>query len=255
MSLTNILTELEKNIPIAQTEVPSEPSTTYRGRIGLKRSAEEVVKRLKLDYRNELMNSTVFIVVTGVAQEQLTSVACGSTFGCFSSDPDSLFSYLASKVNPTLFGREGVRHLFNIAGNVLEDRALELDIASYPMLQFNEKYNTGVNSANELSVLLKRAITDQVGSEIVGINAIHSIVDKAISTKHSAEVTPVVLNTSDEKFALDLYKNLGRLKSKTFLVVAGKPSKALQVVKEAVVVKNVSEDSVGEALATIRNRI
>jgi hypothetical protein len=255
MSLTTILKEMETNRPNAEMDVHLGTETTYGGRVGLKWAATETLKRLKLDYRNELMASTVFIIVTGAGRDQFTELASNEAFGCFSTDPEELYKDLASKINPTLFGREGVRQLFNIAGNLLEDKALELDIDSYPMLQFNDKYNRAVGNVEDFASVIKSAINDQVGSEIVGINAIHSIVDKAIGKNHAALVTPLVLNTSDEKFALDLQNNLKRLTPKVFLVAAGKASKDLNKTKDVVLVKTVSEESVGEALGTIRSKI
>ena len=254
MLLSTILSEIEKNQPLASTEVASEPASTYRGRIGQKRAAEEAIKRLKFDYRNALMSSTLFIVVTGPSQDQFSKTASGS-FGCFTADPDSLFKELASKINPTLYGREGTKHLFSIAENVLYDKLMELGIMSHEPFYFNEKYNVGVKSADEFALLLRRAITDQLGPELVGVNAVDSIVDTALKNKHGSDVTPIVLNTSDEKFALDLYNNVGRInKVKAFLVSAGKPSKTLQAVKDVVVVKNVNEESVFEALTAIRDK-
>jgi hypothetical protein len=255
MSLSTILKEMETNRPNADMDVQMGSEATYGGRVGLKRAATETLKRLKLQYRNELMTSTAFIVVTGDGRDSFGQLASGDNFGCFLADPEEFYKDLASRINPTLFGREGVRQLFNIAGNILEDKALELDINSYPMLMFNEKYNSAVNSVEDFVPLIRNAVNDQVGSEIVGINAIHSIVDKAIGKNHSASVTPVVLNTADEKFALDLQNNLKRLTGKVFLVVAGKASKNLYKTKEVVLVKTVSEESVGEALATIRSKI
>jgi hypothetical protein len=270
MSLSNILKEIAVNRPTAAMDVTLGTPGTYGGRVGLKRAATEALKRLKLQYRNELMESAVFIVVTGSDRDSFTSLASADTFECFSADPEEFYKDLASRINPTLFGREGVRNLFNIAGNVLEDKCLELDIGSYNMLRFNEKYNSAVNKVEDFLPLIRNAINDQVGPEIVGINALHSIVDRAINKSHSASVTPVVLNTTDEKFALDLYKNLPELvkqgpltagqlqakrKNKAFLVVAGKASKALRSTEGAVLVKSVSEESVGEALTAIRSKI
>lgn len=255
MSLSTILKEIETNRPQAEADVSMGSPDTYGGRLGLKRAATEALKRLRLQYRNELMTSTVFIVVTGSGKDSFATTASGETFGCFSTDPDDFYKDLSSRINPSLFGREGVRQLFNIAGNILEDKALELDIGSYPMLQFSDKYNTAVNTVEDFVPLVKRAINDQVGSEIVGINAINSIVDKAIAKSHSASVTPVILSTEDERFALDLQKNLKRLTSKVFLVVTGKASKELYKTEGAVSVKNVTEDSVGDALAAIRSKI
>ena len=255
MSLTNILKEIGTNRPNAEMDVQMGSEATYGGRVGLKRAATETIKRLKLDYRNELMTSTVFIVVAGAGRDTFSDLISYETYGCFTTDPNEFYKDLASRIDPSLFGREGVRNLFNLVGNLLEDKALELDINSYPMLQFNDKYNSAVKSVEDFVPLIRAAINDQVGSEIVGINAIHSIVDKAIERNHSAVVTPVVLNTSDEKFALDLQNNLNKLQSKVFLVVAGKASKALREAKGAFLVKTVSEETVRETLEAIRNKV
>lgn len=255
MSLTNILNEIETNRPNAEVDVQMGNPDTLGARSGLKRAAVEAIKRLRLDYRNELLKGTAFIVVTGPTRDSFTEVATSDAFGCFSADSDGFYKDLVSRVNPALFGREGARNLFNVVGNVLEDKMLELDIASYPMLAFSDKYNSAVNKSEDLLPLVKAAINDQVGSEIVGVNAIFSIVDRAIEKKHAAEVTPVILSTGDEKFALDLKTNLTRLTSKVFLVVAGKGSKSVQLADSAILVKTVSEESVGDALSGIRNKI
>lgn len=255
MSLSQILQEMEDNKANAQMDVTMGSPNTFGARQGLKRAAIETIKRLRMQYRDELMSSTVFIVVTGPSQDTFAEIAGTDTFGCFPADPDAFYKELASRVTPSLFGRDGVRQLFNIINNILEDKMLELDIVSYNALQFNDKYNRSVTTPDELALVLRQAINDQIGSEIVGVNAIHAVVGKAIDKGHKASVTPIVLNTADEKFALDLVKNLRLLKAKTFLVVAGKPTKTLQAIKDVTVVKNVTEESVGEALSTIRNYI
>jgi hypothetical protein len=192
--------------------------------------------------------------VTGSESQSFAGLASNDTFGCFNADPEEFYRDLSSRIDPSLFGREGIRHLFNIAGNILEDKALELDIGSYPMLQFSDRYNSAVNSIEDFIPLIRRAVNDQVGSEIVGINAINTVTDLAIKKGHSASVAPVVLRTDDEVFALDLQKNLTRLTPKVFLVVAGKASKGLKQ-SSNIPVKTVSEETVGEALSTIRNKI
>jgi hypothetical protein len=270
MSLVNILKEMEANKPNAEMDVHMGNPSTFTGRMGLKRAAIEKLKRLARDYRKELMTQSTFILVTGTGQEDFIKLASSDAFGCFSVDPDRFYRELSQRVSPpnlkqSLYGREGVKSLFNIAQNVLRDRAVELDIDSYPPLYFNNKYNVGVQTMEEFATVLKAAINDQVGAEIVGIDAIDSIVDGAIKKGHSASVTPIVLGTSDEKFASDLQKGLKKrrlpdgtfvgLTQNVFLVVAGKASKELSKTQGNVLVKNVSEETVAEVLETIRNKI
>jgi hypothetical protein len=263
MSLSTILKEIETNRPNAEMDVAMGNPQTLGGRQGLKRAATEAVKRLTLDYRKELLASTSFIVVTGTARDSFVELASGDTFGCFSSDPERFFKDLTSRIDSRLFGREGAKQLFNIADNILYDKAMELDLASYNGLAFNDKYNRGVKTAQDFEVIVRDAIVDQVGSEIVGIDAVYSLATAAIKKGHEASVTPVILGTDDEKFALDLYKNLKTrilsdgmktgLTPNVFLVVAGKASKEVQKLGEHV--KAVNEASVAEALTSIRNRV
>lgn len=265
MNLTEILNKINEARPNAEMDLNMVDPNTYRARVGLKQAAIQNLKYLKVDYRNEVMKTVAFIVVTGSNRESFTQLATADTFGCLSADPDQFFADLTSRINPTLFGREGLRQLFNIAGNILEDKAIELDLGSYNMLQFSEKYNRGIKTADEFKLLIKEAINDQIGSEIVGINAVHSVVDNAISKGYSGAVTPILLTTDDEKFALDLTTNLKRrqladgtyrgLTKNVFLVVAGKSSKTLPAVEGLVSVKKVSEETVAESLSIIRNNI
>lgn len=260
MSLSTILKEIETNRPVAETEVSMDNPATYNGRLGLKRAAVEALKRLKAQYRNELMGSTAFIVVTGSARDSFTELATSETFGCFTTNPDDFFNDLVSRISPKLFGRETCKNLFNVLDNVIYEKAMELELKEYTPVRYNEKYNGDVSSPEKFVPIVKQAVVEQMGSEIVGVSSVNSIVDTAIKRGHSAPVTPVILSTSDEKFALELQRTLSDLKSpnglnaKAFLVVAGKASKELKT-SSAVVVKTVSEDTVGEALTTIRSKV
>ena len=265
MSLSTILKEIETHRPNSLIDVDKGPKEMYGGRRGLKLNATESIKRLRLQFRTELMAQVAFIVVTGSNRDKFTEVASTDEFGCFSVDPDDFFKDLTSRIDKTLFGRETTRNLFNIATNVLEDKALELDINSYPMLHFGEKYNTTARTPEEFVPIIRNAVTEQVGSELVGVNAVYSVVDKAIEKGYNATVTPIILNTPDEQFALDLFKNLKKhthtdgmsrgLTSKVFLVAAGKTSKELKGTLGAFAVKDANESSVGQTLTAIRSKI
>ena len=260
MTLDSILKEIDKNRPYAEAVLDMNSPGTYRARLGLKKSSEEIIVRMKREYKEELLKSSAYIIVTGSAKDAFSELASSDKFGCFTVNPDNFFMELAENVSPptikpSLYGREGVKSLFSIAQNVFRDKATELGIVEYPFLAFNDKYHMAVNTKEEFANLLKTAIVDQVGSEIVGVYAANCIVDKAIEKRHAAPVTPIILGTSDEKFALSLSENLKKLKSKTFLVVAGKASKPVQGSNGAIVVKNVSEENVADALTTIKNKI
>jgi hypothetical protein len=265
MSLSTILEQMNQNRANSEMDVTLGNPSTYNGRLGLKKAAMETMKRLRLEYRNELSKTAAFIVVTGSSRDAFTEFASGEDFGCFSVNPDDFFNDIVSRVKPTLFGRESAKHLFNIVGNILEDKMGELDIASYPSLRYNDKYCSAVNNASDLMLLVRAAVTDQVGSEVVGVNAVHSIVDAAAKNGHSALVTPILLSTEDERFALNMHNNIKKrrhadgtfsgITDRVFMVVAGKASKELSKTEGVVVVKTVTKENVKEALITISSRI
>src|ERR1700722_7375499 len=163
MSLKTILDEMATHKPNAELDVLMGSPDTYGARVGVQRAARESLKQLKLQYSKELMRTTVFIVVMGNSRDTFTQLATNETFGFFASDPEDFFKDLGSRIDPTLFGREGTRNLFNLVSNILEDKMMELDIASFPMMQFNDKYNSASNRAEDLVPLVRNAIVDQVG--------------------------------------------------------------------------------------------
>lgn len=255
MTLTKIIEEINKVSVFANEDTDSGPMETLNTRRGRKARSVESLKSLKEEYTSELMRSAVFMVVTGQSRDAFTSTAA-ENFGCFTADSEAFYRDLADRMPTSLYqGKESVSNLFNILGRHLEDKALEMKILGYPQLIFKQQYQKAINSKDEFVQLIKQALNEQVGAELVGINAIRSIVDLAIARKHADKTTPVVLNTLDEKLALDLIPALERLTSKVFLVFAGKVSKQMKTYEGAVILKDVDVDAVKQALASIRGSL
>jgi hypothetical protein len=86
----------------------------------------------------------------------------------------------------------------------------------------------------------------------VGIQAVTSLVDKAIGKEHTARVTPIVLATQSEVLAAELEGTLRRLNPRgVFLVSAGKATKALKAIPNVIAVKEPTEETVQQALKQI----
>lgn len=251
MSLSTVLEEIKKLKPVADQDVYAGPRETFAGREGLKRNATERLKTLKENYIDELRRSSVFIVVSGSAKEQFAELAQGE-FKCFTVDPEAFYKDLANRIPQELYtNRTPAANLFEIVGRHLEDKANEMQILEYPQLIMKEQYLVAVNGKEDFVELIKRAVNEQVGSEIVGLNAIRSIADKAVEASHSSRLTPIVMCTNDEKLALDLNSTLGRIGSRTFLVAAGKGAKVLRSTEGAFTVKEVSKESVEKVLTNV----
>lgn len=252
MSLVEIIEQINKVKQYAEGNAEEGPVETLAGRRGRKNQAIDQMIRLKRQYKQELLQSAIFIVVTGSLKDDFTALATDS-FKCFTADSEAFYKDLANRVSPALYeGKEGLSNLFDVLGRYLEDKAIELDLSSYPQLIFKQQYRRTIGNRSEFTALVKQAVNDQMGSEIAGIQAVNSLVSPAIDKGHSDKITPIILGADDETFAQQLLKDLPRLGSRVFLVVAGDSTKGLSTTEGAVLVKEVNESSLKNVMKTIR---
>lgn len=254
-TLAKVLEEMKKVQPFALEDTDSGPNETIGARRGRKRAALETLKMLKSQYSDILLRSSVFILTVGSEREAFEKIA--TTEGnCLLSKAESFFDDLANRVHPTLYaGKNPGANLFDVVGRHLEDKARELGMTEYPQLIFKAQYMRMITTPQEFAALLKQAVTEQVGGEVVGINAVRALTETAIAKEHDRTVTPIVLSTEDQKFAVELIPHLERLTPRVFLVVAGKAPKQLKSMQGAIVLKDGSAESVESALTQIKNRL
>lgn len=254
MSLQQVLEQIKVVKPLAEEDISVGPRETYAGREGRKRNAVEQYKALKEEYINELRTSAVFILVSGSLKEQFSETA-QKEFGCFSSDSEGFYKELANRLPEELYkSKTPASNLFDVLGRHLEDKAQEMNIVGYPQLIMKQQYFKAINSKEDFVSLIKQAINEQVGSEIVGIHVTRALSDAAIMANHSSMLTPIILTTDDEAFALDLNNTLvSRLWCRSFLVVAGKGAKAVRSTDGTFTIKEINKESVENVLTNISN--
>lgn len=250
MSLTTVLEKIKTLTPFAKEDVTEGPSETLNARRGRKTQAIEQLKLLRREYTTDLLRTSLFIVVSGVGRTAFTEES--EKFGCFPSNPEDFYADLANRVPAQLYlGKEGVSNVFDVLGRHLEDKMMELGLQEYNQLIFKQHMRANIATKEDFLNLVKMAVNEQIGAEIVGIQAINALVDKAIEKNHNAKFTPVVLSTGDEQLALDLVRDLGRLTSRVFLVAAGKSSKTLRAVEGVVSMKEINAETVEATLKDI----
>lgn len=255
MSLSKVLEEIKKVYPYINEDVDSGPPETLSGRRGRKNQAVESMKRLKRQYTSELLQTAAYILVLGDKRDLFASIAT-ENYQCFNCNPDTFFQDLANRVPQSLYlGKEGMSNIFDILGRHLEDKALDLDIVAYPQLIFRQEYSRHLSSREDFTALVRQAVVDQVGGELVGIQAVHSLVVAAIERDHTAKFTPILLPTSDDKFALTVARDLGRISKRVFVVSVGKTSKLVKSVEGAIFVKDPTNENVENALKTISDSL
>lgn len=254
MSLSKVLEQIKVLKPLAEEDLSDGPRETYAGREGRKRNAMSQLKDLKETYIDELRASAVFILVSGAAKDEFAQVA-KSEFGCFVADPEGFYKELANRLPAELYTHKTPPgNLFDIMGRHLEDKANEMKIIGYPQLIMKAKYFRAINGKEDFVGLIKQAINEQVGSEITGIHIVRALADEAINSEHGSRITPIILATDDENFALDLRSTLGRIGSRAFLVAAGKGAKAVKTADGAFSVKEASKENVENVLTNISNQ-
>jgi hypothetical protein len=213
---------------------------------------------LKDSYKRELMRSAMFLVVVGDGRLALEEIATNGKFGLFGSDPEEFYNDLASRIPPVVYqGKESVSNIFDILGRHLEDKMREIGTTEYNQLTFKEAYVGTTTSQAEFTKLVKTAVNEQLGAEVVGIQAVNSILDRAIEKGHATKTTPIILGTDDLKLAGDLMRDLSRLTSKVFLIQAGAVNGTVAVSKEdsVLTVEEVNQATVKATLAQINKQI
>jgi hypothetical protein len=251
MSLETTIKELKTLKPFAEENVEEGPYETLNGRRGRKNNAIEQISNLKRQYLSELLASAIFIVTVGSKRDEFEKIATGKGFNLFSTDPETFYKDLASRVDKRVYGFAGQTDIFDILGRHLEDKMIELGLTQYNQLIFKESYIQPINNLEQLTGVIKTAINDQIGAEIVAVQAVNSIVDKAVEVEHKTPTTPIVLNTKDEKLALDLIRDL-QLKRPAYLVVVGDASEKLKNVDGAVVLEEATKLTVKSVLDQIK---
>jgi hypothetical protein len=254
MSLKSILAQIQEQQALATQDTEGGNPATLRTRQGMQRQAKEQLVGLELQYTEEILNNCTFILVNGDAKESFADIAAAD-FGCFSADPEAVYKELANRVPPELYlGSNNPIEAFDVLSRHLEDLANELAIQSYPLLQWNQNYSGAIATKEDFVALVKKAINEQVGSELVGIYTISKLVPKAIAAAHASQVTPIILPTNDDLLISDLSTNLERFGTRSFVVTAGK-TKGKKTTSGSIVVKQANDESVREALSTIRGQL
>lgn len=256
MSFGKVLEEIKKIEPFLTENVDEGPRETLAGRRGRKNQAIESYKRLKQEYSNYMRQTSAFIVVIGDKNKEFNDIAV-KNHKCFTSDPDAFYEDIVSRIPPALYlGGEGMSNIFHIIGRHLEDKMLEFEnVRDYPQLIFRQEYARAIKSRTDFLNLVREALSAQIGGEIVGVQAVSSLTDTAIKKRHNAKVTSILLPTSDAKFGLTIARDLERISTRVFVVVAGETDVQVSEDFDSFLVKEPSDTDVKKTLKAISNKL
>lgn len=254
----NQLQTIMKDIRDTKAIIGMKPSEDVRKRnfeLGNIRQAKEKLNRLFMEYRKEILKSSVFLVVTGSQSEDFSKVA-DEDFSCFSFDAESLYRTLTDAIPPQLYqNKESSRNLLDHVSNAFEDRALQIDIIGYNAIIFKADYRKMLTSKEDALQLVKKAVNDSVGAEVVGLDAIDKASSLAIEKDFDGKVVPIVLHTKDQTLTKELTTALKRLTKNVFLITTG--TKIEKDLKESSLssIKSVDKETVQKTLTKVKENV
>lgn len=247
MSLSLILDKINEQKTIAEQDLHSVHPKSYPYKKGQVQSAKAKLEQLYIDYKNELLKNAVFILVTGDQSETFANIA-EEKFKCFSVEGKSLFKEILSEVNPQVYVNKKINaFVFEVIGNILEDKLKALDVVSYNQLLFNSKYSRIVKNEEEMLNVVSSAIAEIVGLEVVGLDALEKVTKQAVNKNYKSRIVPILVHNNDETFINEALQGLKKLTQRVAVVSAGKTND----INSKFSLEEVNENSIEETLKTI----
>lgn len=246
--LDSILEKIQQEKKIAEQDLDAVDPRVRSYKKGQIMSAKERLEGLYLEYKNEILKRSVFILVTGNESDKFIKIA-EKKFKCFSLEADVMFSEIVDKISPQLYENKTLNAaIFDVVGNVLEDRMKELDIVSYNSLMFSSKFYKNIKDKKEMVEAIREAVSDIVGGEVIGMDALERVSKKAVNKQYKSRIVPILLRTDNEQFIIKMSDSIRLINPRVVRVAAGKTQ---QDVNAIVNLEEVTEEQVGQALKQI----
>lgn len=248
--LERILEDINAKKQTAQIDLDNVSRRAYPYKKGQVERAKEDLENLYIEYKNEMMKRTVFILTTGDQSSAFADLS--QEFNCFTVNADDFYVDIAKKVSKDFYMNKNVNaSVFDVLNNLLEDKMKQLDIISYNQIFFNSKYQRHIKTEGEFLDVVKHSITDNLGGEVVGLDALEKVCKEAVNKGYKSRVVPVVLHTKDELLISKLSNDIIKVNPRVVLLTAGETKlKDNNIIK----VEKVTEESVAEALKKIAGK-
>ena len=248
MSLEQILGKINEEKVVAEMDLDTVSAKALPYKKGQVESAKSRLEGLYIDYKNELLKKAIFILVTGDESSQFAEIA-KEEYKCFSVDGKILFKEIVSELNPDLYVDKVINaSIFDVIGNILEDKMKRLDIISYNSLIFNSKYGRTVKTKGDMIDVVKEAVSEIVGGEVIGLDALERITLDAVNSNYKSGIVPILIHSNDEQFIIDISDSLRKLNPRVVRIGAGRLEKDINAL---ITLDKTDENQVGNALKKI----
>lgn len=252
MNLKELIEKIIVNKKIAEKDVEFEPVTTYKHRCGSRTNAISELEILMMEYRNAVIKSSIFILSVGEDSEEFLKLS-ESDFGCLCFSAEKLFEDVANMIEPQVYlNQKSSGYLVTQIQDCLSDLGQDAGVLSLPMIRYQTKYDTTINSKKELVDFIKILVVENIGVELLLIMAVSDASKIAINEQRLSSVLPIVLDVKDSALLAEIKKESDRFTKNVFVVGSGKVSKKIDC---GIKLKEVNKEEVEKALVTIKSKI
>jgi hypothetical protein len=247
--LEQILDEINKQKKIAEIDLAEVSPRAYPYKKGQVDSAKNKLEGLYIDYKNEILNRAVFILVTGDKSKEFANVA-KEEYSCFSVSGETLAEEIVNDISPQLYqGKTVNASIFDVMDSVLEKKMKALDVVSYNSLMFNTKYQRVIRNKDEMVTVVRDAVNDIVGGEVVALDALEKTAKEAVNKNYRSKLVPILIYSEDFNLIKTLSRDIVKINPRIARIIAGESEvKDLNTVAE---LTDIDSEGVGKALKQI----
>jgi hypothetical protein len=248
MSLGDILEKINAVKETAEFDLDTVSARARVYKKGQVESAKAKLETLYIEYKNEILKRAVFIMVTGELSEKFAGIA-EEEWNCFSVDGKIFYKDIVDQLNPDLYQNKNVNApIFDVVNNVLETKMKHLDVTSYTPIYFNAKYSRGIKTKQEMVEVVKEAVNDNCGGEVIAVDALERVAQKAVNANYSKGLVPILIHSRDENFIVDICDSIRIINPRVIRIAAGTTENDINALTE---LKEVNAEQVGKALKKI----
>lgn len=257
VSLEKIVQQIKDTRALAEEDIMGDGTkkpnpSTLQTRLSRQRSAKGMLPNLYSQYKSELAKRMVYILVTG---EQASSTeATLLENGMLVYNADKFYNDILENIPPRMYdGHASPAAVFDVVAGHVENKAGEIDLASYPAPIYKRTYSQKIDSKEKTLDLIKKIVNVEIGTEMVGYAALEAACRVAVNDDFAGATLPVAITLNDVNLAEDLAKGLKKLSKEFYLLTVGKVPSNLKTIS-ASSSKDVEAENITKAVEAIRKK-
>jgi len=253
MSLDTTVEEMKKASKFATENVEGGNPSTQAGRAARKKSSQERLKQLYVQYKEQLKERALFVLVTGTGAKEFSAISTEEA-SFYETSTESFYEFLTDKIDARLYKNPiKASYVMDALSRHFEEVAKDLGISSYNQIIATHKYSFIVKTRDGVLLLIKKVVNEILGAEVAALYAFEFVAKKAFEENFNGPIFPVMVETGSDTVN-DLVKGfmiLNKKSPKVFTVAVGESD----LVGATYKVKDSEKKTVIETLNKIKKTI